>query len=95
MGKEFRIRAERIMDQALDMRKRARFAFNLKTVATLALGALGASVSLAAKNVPGAAIAGAGGLMGLVEVNKPSGVFSYLFEARSQFASRGRYSRTT
>jgi hypothetical protein len=79
-------RRDELGEQAETLRKVSRKRWRTP-LARLGLGCAGAGASLATGNVPGAVVAGIGGLLGARPEAKPDSVYSYLFAAERRLAT--------
>ena len=79
-------RHEDLADTAEDLRKLARRSWR-RPMASFSLGIAGAAVALAAGNLPTAAIAVGGGLLGLRRQSDPGTAYAYLFRAQRELSA--------
>jgi len=80
----FAVRQAELDDMASDLRNRSRKAW--RTPASFGLGLAGAAVSLAHGNPVGAALSVGAGILGYQSaIPKPTGAYSYLFNAQRRF----------
>jgi hypothetical protein len=79
-------RHEELADTAEDLRKLARRSWR-RPMASFSLGIAGAAVALAAGNLPTAAIAVGGGLLGLRRQSDPGTAYAYLFRAQRELST--------
>jgi hypothetical protein len=83
----FADRREAIADHAHSLRRLSRKAWN-RPLAGFGLGIGGSAVNLFAGNLPGAILAGAGGLLGLKRQADPGSAYGYLFGVQQQWSGR-------
>ena len=83
----FADRREAIADHADSLSRLSRRAWN-RPLAGFGLGIGGSAINLAAGNVPGAILAGAGGLLGLKRQADPGSAYGYLFGVQQQWSGR-------
>lgn len=76
-------RQEALIDTAYELRRLSRKAWR-RPMASFGLGIAGASVALAAGNLPGAALAAGGGLLGLKRAADPGTAYAYLYGVKGQ-----------
>jgi len=80
----FALRQAELDEMAADLRSRSRKAW--RKPASFGLGLAGAAVSLTSGNFLGAALSVAGGIAGYQSaMPKPTGAYSYLFNAQRRF----------
>jgi hypothetical protein len=79
-------RHEELADTAEDLRKLARRSWR-RPMASFSLGIAGAAVALAAGNLPSAAIAVGGGLLGLRRQSDPGTAYAYLFRVQRELST--------
>lgn len=83
----FADRREGILDHADSLRRTSRKAWG-RPLAGFGLGIGGSAVNLLAGNVPGAILAGAGGLLGLKRQADAGSAYGYLFGVQQQWSGR-------